>query len=495
MNARIDNIIQQFKSKKVLVLGDFMLDVYIDGQCSRLAPEASVPILDVQKQTACLGGAGNVVFNLRKLGARVNYVTILGQDDSAKTAIGLLQDQCLDGLFIHFTSLSPTLTKTRLRMDGQYIYRFDHGKKIVADPQITKAYLADVRRAYQESDAVLIADYNKGSISPAVLKLLIQLKSEDHKVFAVDCKDYERYKALEPTMIKPNYQEARNIVREDAEDDRVQQASRWSRQIWKRSNAQLVALSLDKDGVLLSQEGALLFHYPVEQIATKNVAGAGDTLLAALLLSHLSGASPYEAVGIACTAASIGIRKTETAHCTFPELQFGMLETNDKVLTDLEDVSCVSGTLRAQKRIVFTNGCFDIFHSGHAHYLRQARELGDVLIVGINTDESVRRIKGANRPVNTLADRIEVLKQMQCVDFIVPFGSQEDDTPVPLIEAVRPHIFVKGEDYKDHKLPESELLDKLGTEVRFMPYVPHQSTTKIIERVQQKDMVLLKRIS
>lgn len=495
MNKRINNILQEFKDKKILVIGDFMLDVYLDGQCTRLAPEAGIPVLDVQQQTACLGGSGNVASNLLRLGAHVNYVTVLGQDEAARTAITLLRDQGVNSLYVHFTELSPTLTKTRLRMDGQYLYRADVGKKIAISKSLMSAYLADIKNAYNKSDAVFVADYHKGSISHEVLKLLISLKEKDNKVFAVDCKDYSRYKMLEPTLIKPNYEEALKIIGEEPEEDRVAQGMRWSGELWENSRASIIALSLDKDGVILNKGKEPCFHHPVRKVRTSNVAGAGDTLLSALLLAYLGGASDYEAVKIATAAAHVSVQKMETAHCTFSELRLDLIDFDDKVISDLTDITCLTETLRDTKKIVFTNGCFDIFHSGHAQYLRQAKERGDILIVGINTDESVRRIKGVHRPVNKLADRLEVLKQLQCIDYIVPFGSKDNDTPVELIEAICPHVFVKGQDYKESILPESDTLTKLGVAVEFLPYIPHQSTTKIIERVQEKNQVILKKIS
>lgn len=489
----MNNILQGFKDKNILVLGDFILDVYLDGQCNRLAPEAGAPVLDVTQQTICLGGGGNVVSNLRKLGAQVSYVSILGQDESARMAITLLREQGVT-LYIHFTELTPTLTKTRLRQDGHCMHRIDIGKKIAIEPAAMSAYLADIKTAYLKSDAVFISDYNKGSITHEVLKLLLSLKEQEDKVFAVDCKDYQRYKMLSPTLIKPNYNEALKIVGEEPADDRVTQAMQWSEQLWENTKAHLTALSLDKDGVVFNKGKDVCFHYPVRKVNTVNVAGAGDTLLSTLLLAYLSGASDYESVKIATTAAHISVQKTSTAHCTFSELRMGLVDPQDKVVTELEDLACLSDTIREQKKIVFTNGCFDIFHSGHAQYLRQAKEQGDILVVGVNTDDSVRRIKGAHRPVNRLADRLEVLKQMQCIDYIIPFGDEENDTPTEVIEALRPHLFVKGEDYQNSVLPESAILEKLGVDVQFISYIPHQSTTKIIERVQDKNKVLLKKI-
>ena len=495
MDAHIQDTIQKFKNLRVLVIGDFILDQYTDSDCNRLAPEAGVPVLQVTNQTVCMGGAGNVVLNLCNLGASVSYVTILGQDEAAKTAIRLLHESGVKELDVHFTDQSPTLQKNRLRTEGRYLYRVDIGEGTVASPAVIDAYIQNIKKAYRAADAIFVADYDKGNINEQVLETLKNLQEEQDKVIAVDCKNYERYKALHPTIIKPNYNEALSLLKAAPAANRVEQAVGWSGKFWDLTNSEISVLSLDKDGVVVSNKGQLLFHYDVPEIDVVNVSGAGDTLLASFLLAYLAGASTYDCAHIACTAAGLAIKKSVTAHCTFGELQLGLINLKDKVVDSLPDIGCLANALRDHKKIVFTNGCFDIFHSGHAKYLAQAKELGDILVVGVNNDQSVRRIKGNGRPVNRLNDRLEVLKQLSCVDYIVPFGEENDDTPIKLIETICPHVFVKGEDYKNGTLPEVDMLNELGVQVEFMPYLPHQSTTKIIDRVQKKDFVSLKKTS
>lgn len=495
MSTLDKQLLDRFKDKHVLVIGDFILDRYLHGSCNRLTPEASVPVIDIQAEYTCLGGSANVVANLRQLGAQVTYITLLGQDESAKSAITLLKEKNVSSLCVHFTQDHPTLTKTRLLKDGQILYRIDVGTTTNHSGQTQDGFLTDIEKAYSKCDAVFVSDYEKGSINSAVIDLLARLRTEKPKILVIDAKNFTRYKNLTPDIIKPNYTEALHIVGEHPENNRVKQALSWSKVLWQNTQAGTILISLDQDGIVLNKRQTTSFHYTVPKIKANNTSGAGDTFLSTYLLAHLSGASDYQAATIACTAASVGIQKAITASCTLSELRYALLPKEDKVLSSIDEVKCLAETIDPQKQVIFTNGCFDIFHSGHAHYLRQARALGDLLVVGINTDESVQRLKGASRPVNMLSDRIEVLKALECVDYIIPFGNATKDSPEELIKALLPAIFVKGEDYKNTLLPEGELLSTLGIKIEFLPYIPHQSTTKIIDRVQKENTVMLKKIS
>jgi len=495
MNTHIKTILEAFKGKKVLVIGDFILDAYLDGSCDRLAPECQVPVVDIQSQQYCLGGSANVAANLHALGARVCYMSILGQDHNSKIAIELLKEKGIDSICLHFTPLSPTLCKTRLCKDGQLLYRLDMGKKMEVEQVVMDAFLSDLKKAYYNYDAIYIADYEKGTINHQAIHLLQEMQEKSKKLMAIDAKLYDKYKQLYPLIIKPNYQEALHIFKAEPTADRIEQAMGWSKPMHELTNAQIIAFSLDCDGVVLSRKNQPMFHYKVSNITAQNVSGAGDTFLSTFLLAHMSNASDTDAVKIASIAASVSIQKKITASCSASELRFALLTEKGKIIDGDSVFPCFGETLGAHKKIVFTNGCFDIFHSGHIQYLEQARMLGDILVVGINTDESVQRLKGPQRPVNTLQDRMEILKGLSCVDYIIPFGTAGDDTPIDLIASIQPDVYVKGEDYQDQVLPEQSLLQSLGVQVVFLPYVPHQSTTKIIERVQKGDHILLKKIS
>lgn len=495
MNTQIKTILDQFKEQKILVIGDFILDIYLDGTCDRLAPESNIPVLDITTHKTCLGGSANVAANLHALGAHVCYMSVMGQDQSSKNGIELLQQKGIDSMCIHFSTSTPTLTKTRLYKDHQLLYRIDVGKENCMEPEALESFLRDIEKAYFNCNAIYISDYNKGTINQRVIDLLQKLQHRCKKTIAIDAKDYNRYKNLHPTIIKPNYQESLQLLKEIQSEDRVQQAMQWGNRMRTLTQSQIIAFTLDKDGLVLSKKGQSSFHYPVRETVAKNVSGAGDTFLASFLLAYMSGATEIDASRIACSAACVSIQKNVTASCSISELQFSLITDAGKVLVDTSFAPDFAHTLAQDKKVVFTNGCFDIFHSGHAHYLQQARMLGDILVVGINTDDSVCRLKGPQRPINTLEDRMEVLKGLSCVDYIIPFGQLGDDTPINLIEAIQPSVYVKGEDYKNQELPEQSLLEALGVEVKFLPYIQHQSTTKIIARVQKNENIQLKKIS
>ncbi|MCW8311873.1 PfkB family carbohydrate kinase [Sphingobacterium thalpophilum] len=483
-----------FNRPRVLVIGDCMLDIYLDGECKRLAPDVAVPVLDVQSVKHCLGGAGNVITNLVHMGADVKVVTVLGDDPSAQVIARELRRQHVDTSRVIYNSDCQTLTKTRLRRDQQCLLRYDIGKKYTLSDTLLKRYLNDVKAALETVDIVFISDYDKGNIPSELIQLLVEEQLRDRKVIVVDSKDYYRYRELRPDLIKPNYEEARKILGQEEEEDRVAQAMQWSESLCVISSARWVALTLDKDGVVLHKREQPSKHFPVTALKEGNFSGAGDTFLTALTLAYFNRVDEDSAIDLSIKAAQIGIQKSGTACCSNQELAEHLGQQEGKILTDLGALEMLCNRLRKDHKIVFTNGCFDIFHAGHAHYLGEAKSKGDILIVGINTDESIRRLKGSSRPVNKLTDRIEVLRALEAVDYIVPFGDNLSDNPIPILEIVKPHVFVKGEAYQHEPLPEEGLLHILGTQMVFVPHVHQQSTTKIIQRVQQNSDQVLKKI-
>jgi len=261
--------------------------------------------------------------------------------------------------------------------------------------------------------------------------------------------------------------------------------------IYSRTGAAIAAVTLDEEGAVIFNGNQPVYCCSAYPVATPNVSGAGDAYISAFTLACLSGADMPAAAELAAAAAAIAIGKQHTACCSWEELN-AYLSVNDKYVTDLGQLQHLSAMYKAQgKKIVFTNGCFDILHSGHVNYLGRARELGHVLMVGINTDESIRRIKGSDRPINTLQDRMEVLAAMGAVNHIIPFGNTEDDTPAPLIQVIQPHIFAKGGDYTKESLPEAGLVEQLGGEVILLPLLPGHSTSMIIRRIHTKPVLKL----
>jgi D-beta-D-heptose 7-phosphate kinase/D-beta-D-heptose 1-phosphate adenosyltransferase len=304
-------------------------------------------------------------------------------------------------------------------------------------------------------------------------------------VVVVDAKDARRYRDLRPTAVKPNYDEAVRLLDEPRESDprrRALQVTSGAEKLLEATGADVVAVTLDTDGALILERG----HAPQRTYAhptqPSRAAGAGDTFVSALALALASGAPTTSAVELASAAAAIVVGKPGTADCSAGELR-EFLSTGQKLVMERARIGARAEFYRRQgSRIVFTNGCFDILHSGHITYLERAKALGDVLIVGLNSDEGVRRLKGPGRPINRLEDRAAVLAALSSVDHIVPF---DEDTPDELIKLIRPHAFAKGGDYSRETLPEGELVESLGGEVQILPLVEDRSTTRVIEQVSK----------
>jgi len=479
------SVFKKFKKHRVLVIGDFILDQYLEGSCTRLAPEASVPVVDILSKRYCLGGAANSAANLSGLGAEVCFCTITGQDAGSDEARKLLKAAGIGMEFIVTDPGRTTIVKTRVSAPSHTLVRFDEGTEHAPDPETEARLVHHLHEAYFQCDAVLVADYDKGILTPTVISELKKLRLKEDKFIAVDSKRGSAFAQIGPSLIKPNYEEAIKLLAlPHNHHSRAEQLIPYGAHFFDKTNAELIALTLDEDGALFFSKGEFIHRSFAPRVRDPNVSGAGDTFISTMLLSLISGASVPDAAELATTAAGIAIAEKDTAICSARQLADSLAD-GDKAIHLNSQLRQKCSQLHAQgKKIVFTNGCFDILHSGHVNYLKQASEMGDILIVGLNNDESIRRLKGRDRPVNTLDNRIEVLSGLACVDYVVPFGNARDDTPDSLIRIIRPDVFVKGGDYKDKHLPEEKLLRKIGCKIAFVPFVYDQSTTKLIRKVR-----------
>jgi D-beta-D-heptose 7-phosphate kinase/D-beta-D-heptose 1-phosphate adenosyltransferase len=478
-------VIKTFNSKNVLVIGDLILDVYIKGVSTRLSPEAPVPVVDVKEKIKVLGGAANTACNLSSLGATVTFCTVIGNDGEGDEAVDLLISRSLDPSTVFRQDDRTTIVKTRIVASSHVITRFDSGTETPIDEQSSNKIIEFVKNNFDLFDAIILSDYNKGVITESLINVLKFLNTDRHKFIAVDSKRLEFFKTLHPTLVKPNYDEAVSLANiTHSFSNRAKQMRNLKDILWEKTQAEIIALTLDSEGSLIFNKQDT--HYALAPlIKNPHVSGAGDTYLSAFTLAYVSTEDCKISAEIATTAAAIAITKESTSSCTDKELicYFNMQE---KYISSFEDMKEVCDTYRAQgRRIVFTNGCFDILHSGHVTYLHCAKELGDILIVGVNTDESIKRLKGENRPINSLEDRLHVLAALTSVDHLVSFGSIVDDTPISLIKIVRPDVFAKGGDYTIEKLPEADTVEEGGGEIVFLPHVPDQSTTNIIQRINK----------
>jgi D-beta-D-heptose 7-phosphate kinase/D-beta-D-heptose 1-phosphate adenosyltransferase len=483
-NLSHTEIINLFSRKKVLVIGDFILDVYLKGVSTRLTPEAPVPVVDIEERSLYGGGAANTVCNLHTLGANVSFVSVVGQDNEGNEAIELLTSSGIDAASVIQDPARTTISKTRVVAGSQVITRLDRGSTESLNDQLTAQLINLIAVKYSAQDAIIISDYDKGIVTESLLEAINQLQQQTPRFLVVDSKRLGLFKFLRASLVKPNYDEAiklAGVARQYM--SRVSQIKGISNLLYKETNAGIIAATIDNEGSVIIEEGNAVHRCYAPPIASPNVSGAGDTYLSAFVLSYLVSEHCGLSGDIATAAATLAVNKEKTSQCTASELK-SYFDLNTKFISSTDQLKEICDTYHGMgKRIIFTNGCFDILHSGHVTFLHCVKKLGDILIAGINTDESIRRLKGNNRPINPLTDRLQVLAGLSSVDHIVAFGESGDDTPVPVIKVVRPHIFAKGGDYTKEKLPEAEVVESLGGEIVFLPYLPDHSTTGIINKV------------
>lgn len=477
------SLVERFRDLRALVIGDVMLDSYLSGPSRRLCQEAPVPIVDVADRIDVPGGAANCAVNLARLGARVDLVGVTGEDCEGE----LLREQLVDaGVATRRLAASSdrrTLSKCRVLCDNHLVVRFDQGSTGAIDPESEAMMCKQLREAYTQADVVIVSDYGYGTATPKVIETLARLQRARPRVLAVDAKNLPVYRRIGMTFCKPNFVETMNLLGRTATPHGHR---RWEtllpegQQVLQLTGARIVAVTLDREGSLIFEQGQDAYRTFARTAPQKHTAGAGDTFLCTFALALAAGGAAPVAAELASTAASVVVGKNHTATCSAEELKHGLADEPWQRWDSAHLLPALAEHRRHQRQIVLTNGCFDILHRGHITYLEQARRLGDVLVVGVNTDESIRRLKGSGRPINSLADRMRVLAALSCVDHVVFF---DEDTPHRLIEAVRPDVFVKGGDYTRATLPEAELVERLGGTVKILPFMSDRSTTGIIARI------------
>ncbi|HEY7315681.1 MAG TPA: D-glycero-beta-D-manno-heptose 1-phosphate adenylyltransferase [Gemmataceae bacterium] len=483
MRHSLDKHVDAFPRLRVLVVGEAMLDSYLKGGSSRLCPEAPVPVVTVASRRDAAGGAANTAVNLHALGATVRLLSLVGND-----AEGLRLRRCLEqhGLAADHLLVQEgrrTLSKQRVCAGSQILVRFDQGDTSSLDPDCEKRMIEQLTALFAACDAVVVSDYGYGVLTAAAIAALAQLQARSPRVVVADSKRLRVYRRVGLTAIKPNYREAArllHLMEENEPGDRAEQIIRHKKRLLDVSGARLAAVTLDRDGALLLERDRA--PYRTFAPASRGCpSGAGDTYLAALTLALASGADTPAAAEIASAAAAVVVAKEATAVCSAAELRDSLTADGASRTSRGRLAVELAEHRRHGRRIVFTNGCFDILHRGHVSYLRCARELGEVLVVGVNSDAGIHRLKGPTRPINTLEDRLTVLAALRCVDYLVPF---DEDTPHELIRLVRPDVFVKGGDYTRDRLPEASLVEEQGGIVRILPLVEDHSTTNTIDRIR-----------
>lgn len=479
-----NELMSRFAGCAVLVIGDLITDRYLQGHSTRISPEGPVPVVEMDDETEAPGGAANTAVNLQELGASVTFCGVCGDDENGRKAAAMLEARGINPRLIYARE-RKTIVKSRVLAGRQLIARLDEGTETALDPATEEAFIHLLQEAFNDHCAIVISDYGKGLMTPAVIAAVGKLKEQRYVYLAVDSRRAGAYRELRPSLVKPNYQEALQLLQQTAATDRKAQMLAAEDELRKATNAEVVAVTLDEDGAVVLMKDHPAVSLPARAVENPNVNGAGDVYLSAFTLAMVCGAVPSDAARMAGEAAAIAVSRQGTAHCRHAEL-LGQMGAG-KLLDSATHAAELSSYYKSRgKRIVFTNGCFDILHSGHVSCLEAAAKLGDVLFVGVNSDDSIRRNKGIHRPVNTLKERLQVLSGLSAVTHLIAFS---EDTPTALISAIRPDVFAKGGDYAGKELPEAALVQELGGVVQLLPLVPGRSTTSVIRKIHNNPVL------
>jgi D-beta-D-heptose 7-phosphate kinase/D-beta-D-heptose 1-phosphate adenosyltransferase len=479
------DLLCKFAGRKVLVLGEAMLDCYLEGTTGRLCQEAPVPVVNIGARRDVPGGAANTALNLRALTAEPILLSVVGDDCEGRILADILAKGGATTEHLLVKAGRQTLAKHRVVASSHLLVRFDQGTTAAIDDQTEHQLLERLIAMHRDCDFIVISDYAYGVITPRVIRCLSHLQRRRPKPLIVDSKRLADFEAAGVTAVKPNFTEALQLLGMTASPPspcRATLLEEHGERLRQLCGARLAAITLDVEGALFFQEGQPPYRTYARPQPQCQAAGAGDTFLASLALSLCCGADVASAAEIASAAAAVVTAKEGTSTCTLAELE-DRLCTPEKLFTCRNRLAARCELYRRQgKRVVLTGGCFDILHTGHVSYLNQAKALGDVLIVAINSDDSVRRLKGRSRPINRQEDRLDVLAALSCVDHLIVFG---EETPTELIDEIKPDVFVKGGDYTRASLPEAEVVERNGGEVRILPFVANRSTTKIIQDISR----------
>lgn len=462
---------------KILVVGDLMLDKYIWGSANRLSPEAPVPIVKIEEENFSLGGACNVANNLIAMEAFVSIYGVVGNDIEGDLLRDFLVNKGIDSNC--YKSNRPTTTKMRIMASKHQMLRLDKENNNPLESKIYEAMFEDIQKNIAKYHCMILSDYLKGVLSADFTQKLIKLANSFDIPVLCDPKgsDYAKYKHA--TLLTPNKKEAIEATHVDISNDNTLLEA--LQKMSKICSVTYPLITLSEDGIAYLGNDGNLHKKPTIAKEVYDVSGAGDTVIAALALQFAKGKSIQEATIFANAAAAVVIGKIGSATATLKEIQDYLApkrilrDAKSKIIVDfLEIKEHISG-----KKIVFTNGCFDILHYGHVSYLEKARKLGEVLIVGLNSDDSIKRLKGKDRPINTQVDRAFILASLACVSYVIIFN---EDTPENLISKIKPNVLVKGADYKDKVVVGSKYADS----VEFIEFINNKSTTNIINKIQNQ---------
>jgi len=461
---RFADILAGFENKKVVVIGDVMLDKYLEGEVLRISPEAPVPIVNIKKEFYELGGAGNVAANVSSLGGDVFLFGFIGRDNEAEILKKLFKEKRIN-YFLDENDI--TIQKTRVIGKGQQLIRFD--KEDTSEKQFSEEIKRKISEKAAEANIIIISDYAKGAITPELMTLL----SPCNKKIIVDPKpkNKEIYKGV--FLIKSNEKEAKGM-------SGLEDINLAGELLKKEFNSNIIITRGEKGMSLFSEKNLEIPTYARE---VYDVTGAGDSVIATLGLALASNASIEEAAILANHAAGIVVGKKGTYAVSLKELKDSFFSEERKILNVEELKKVVDDYKRKGKKIVWTNGCFDLLHTGHIRYLQDAKKLGDLLIIGLNSDDSIKRLKGEGRPIQSQEERAEILSSLEFVDYLIIFSELSVEK---YLAELKPNLYVKGGDYKPETINQDErkAVMSYNGEIKFIPFVEGKSTSKIIEKIK-----------
>lgn len=494
MGRNLLDVLSGIGKPNVLVVGDLMLDRYIWGNAERISQEAPVILLRADKKEERLGGASSVATMLRALDANVSLIGLVGDDRDGESVLKIIQDLGIDSLGIIRDPTRPTTVKERYvgraqQKHPQQILRVDYEVKDAANLKTQEQLCDSIEKASRSADVILISDYDKGVCTPKVIQHCVSIAHKKGiKVIAdpIRGSDYSQYKGC--STITPNRLEASLASGIDIKNnsDALEAANR----LLTRLDLEAAIITLDKDGMALKHRNGFEGIFPTRPRAVYDITGAGDMVMSVLGLSLAAGIDYPDAIRLANIAGGIEVEKLGVATVTREEMMHDILQTmheadatspSVKILNRDQIQSIVNRYKLTEKKIVFTNGCFDILHAGHVRYLNESKRQGDILIVGLNSDKSVKRLKGENRPINPQEARATVLAALQCVDYVTIF---DEDTPKQLIETIRPDVLVKGADYKKENVVGADFVESYGGRVHLAELLDGFSTTNVIEQLK-----------
>lgn len=485
MSFPSDFDLSKFDKCRLLVVGDLMIDEYVWGDVDRISPEAPVQVVAVNNEDYTLGGSGNVVNNLVALGAGVSVLGVVGTGSDGKQLLNKLSDLGSDTEGIIQESGRPTTKKTRIIAEHQQVLRIDRETKKNISSETLASITALAEKIIPEVDVILISDYGKGLITRALITKLVNLARANGKITIADPKglDFSKYAGI--SLLTPNKKEAALACGVEIVNEKSLAAV--GNVLLEKSGIEKLLITCGKDGMVFFEPGHKPFIISTKAREVYDVSGAGDTVIAVLGLGIAAGLSFKDAVALANTAAGIVVGKVGTATVTRRELARALKKPSDSTVSKHRSIQELAELCRKlhndRKRIVLTNGCFDLLHVGHIKLFAASRRLGDVMIVALDNDDSVRRLKGANRPVISATERVGILSALDSVDYVVVFATNELEK---VIKSIRPDVLTKGSNYDSEAVQGREIVENYGGQVALIPITEEISSSQIINNIKNK---------